>query len=166
MSEETKVRVHERRWVVLFAALLVVAAPLVGLAVFVYVETTAALKGQALQEKQLRAQQAARHLENQLNQDIIYGRAYTSRPRVIDGLQRGDKHELDLHLKRLVEDSDTVGRAVILSERGIMLAAYPEDPLTLGQDFSHRDWYQGVSRATSQRTLTRRRTSFSQRKTT
>src|SRR3990167_4146859 len=51
-----------------------------------------------------------------------------------------------MHLKDLIENSHGTEGAFITSPEGIELAAYPEDPLVIGKDFSDRDWYKGVSK--------------------
>ena len=51
---------------------------------------------------------AAYHIEWKLKSDIAYGRAYAARPYLLAGLQRGDKKEMDMHLKDLVKNSHTI----------------------------------------------------------
>ncbi|GAB4413567.1 MAG: hypothetical protein OHK0032_09680 [Thermodesulfovibrionales bacterium] len=136
----------KKRWRIILSGILLMAIPVVGLAVYVYFEVTDDFRRRVIEENQIYANIAAHHIEERLDSDIAFGRAYAARSYLIAGLQRGDKKELDIHLKNLIENSHTIERAFIASPEGIELAAYPEDPLAIGRDFSYRDWYKGVSK--------------------
>lgn len=135
-----------KRWRVVLSGILITAVPVVGLAVFVYFEVTDELRHRVMEEERMYANIGAHRIEERLNADIAFGRAYAARPYLIAGLQRGDKREADKHLRNLIDNSNTIERAFIASPEGIELAAYPEDPLAIGKDFSFRDWYKGVSK--------------------
>jgi len=135
-----------KKWRVVLAGILITAIPVVGLAVFVYFEVTDEVRHRVMEEEQVYANIGAHRIEERLNADIAFGRAYAAGPYLVAGLQRGDKREIDKHLRNLVGNSNTIERAFIASPGGIELAAYPEDPLAIGKDFSFRDWYRGVSK--------------------
>ncbi len=136
----------QKRWRTILSGILITAIPVLSLAFFVYLEVTDNLERMVIEENQMYATLGAHHIEEKLNSDIAFGRAYAARPYLIEGLQRGDKKEMDMHLKNLIGTSHTIERAFIASPKGIELAAYPEDPLAIGKDFSDRDWYKGVSK--------------------
>jgi len=141
-----KNRLSEKRWVIIMTGVTILTIPLLSLALFIYFKVTDSLKRVVIENKQMHANLAAHRIGEHLNSDIAFGRAYALRPYLIEGLQRGDKKELDMHLKDLIENSHGTERAFITSPEGIELAAYPEDPLVIGKDFSDRDWYKGVSK--------------------
>lgn len=135
----------EKRWRIILSGILITAMPVLGLAFFVYFGVTDDLERMVIEENQMYANLCTRQIEEKLNSDIAFGRAYAARPYLIAGLQRGDRKELDMHLKNLIKNSNTIERAFITSPKGIELADYPHDPLVIGKDFSYRDWYKGVS---------------------
>lgn len=136
----------EKRWRVILAGILIVAIPLLGLALYVYLEVIDIIKGNARTNVLMYSSHAVHKIKAQLASHIAYGKAYATRPYLIDGLKRGNKKELDTHLEELVENSHSIQRVFITDAKGVEIAAYPEDPLVIGLDFSYRDWYKGVSR--------------------
>ncbi|MDI6722457.1 MAG: cache domain-containing protein, partial [Candidatus Aenigmarchaeota archaeon] len=144
--EKIKRWVLEKRWRIISAGILVTAAPLISLAVFVYFITTDALETRIMEENRLLAITCAHSLEDRLRSDIAFGRAYAARPYLLAGLKKGDLKEMQMHLENLVYHSNTIERAFIASPKGVLIADYPSDPLVRGKNFSNRDWYKGVSK--------------------
>ncbi len=136
----------KERWRIIPIGVLITAVPLLGLSAFVNLQLTAALKDRLIKETRWFSTVAAHHVQERLRSDINYGRAYATRPYLLEGLRKGDKKELDRHLKDIVDNSYTLERAFITNPAGIQLANYPETPETLGKDFSDRDWYKGVTK--------------------
>jgi signal transduction histidine kinase/CheY-like chemotaxis protein len=136
----------EKKWRVIISGIFIMAVPVISLAFFVYFKVTSELEQRVTEESRMYAELIAHEIEERLNSDIAFGSAYALRPYLIAGLQRGDKKELDMHLKNLVENSHTIDRAFIASHEGVELSAYPEDPAAIGKDFSDMDWYKGVSK--------------------
>ncbi len=136
----------EKRWRVIFAGLLIVAIPLISLAAFVHFELTSALEQRIIKENHRLVAASARTLEERLKSDIELCRSYATRPLLLKALGKGDKREMDRHLKILIDNSHTIDRAFITDPKGVQLANYPETPDTIGKDFSYRDWYKGVSK--------------------
>ena len=135
-----------KRWRIILSGILIVAVPLLGLALFINFEVTTVLEERIINENRTLAQLGAKIIEDKLKGDIAYGRAYAARPYLLEGMQRGDKKEMDKHLKNLMENSSMIERAFITTPKGIQLANYSETPETIGKDFSDRDWYKGVSK--------------------
>ncbi|HAK88864.1 MAG: hypothetical protein A2077_07715 [Nitrospirae bacterium GWC2_46_6] len=137
----------KKRWRVILSGVLIVAAPLVSIAVFINFELTSAFEERIIRGNKDIAAISAHSIEERLKSDIELGKAYATRPRLLEGLAKKDKKEMDIHLRMIVNNSHTIERAFITDHKGIQLANYPETKETLGKDFSHRDWYKGVSKS-------------------
>ncbi len=135
-----------KRWRIILAGVLLAVTPIVLFAVVVASEIQRHVAEQVMADNLQTTRFVANRIEERLAGDTAFARAYAARPKVIEGLQRGDKQELDRHLQNLIENDSNIERAFITSPTGIQLAAYPEDLATLGKDFSQRDWYQGVAK--------------------
>ena len=136
----------EKWWRMVVVGILVTVTPIVLLIVFVSSVVQRHVTAQVITDNLQTAKLVASRIEERLASDTGFARAYAARPYLVAGLQRGDKKELDKHLKNLIENNPNIERAFITSPAGIMLAAYPGDQAPLGKDFSKRDWYQGVSK--------------------
>ena len=79
------------KWRIISAGILITAIPLISLAVFVYFIATEAIETRIMEENQLLALSCTHSLETRLKSAIVFGRAYTARPYLIAGLQRGDR---------------------------------------------------------------------------
>ncbi len=134
------------RWFTILTGTLIVAAPLFGLALFVYIEVTHELERLSIEKRQAFALTAAHVLDERMQATISFGNAYAARPYLIEGIIKGDVKEINRHLKSLVSISRNIKGVFITSPTGILLATYPASPTLIGNDYSHRDWYQGVSR--------------------
>jgi len=120
--------------------------PVAGLLLFVHFSFTGVIEDIINNENISYAGNAAHHIEWCIKSDIAYGKAYAARPYLIAGLLRGDKKEMNIHLRDLVKNSYSIERAFIASHSGVILADYPHDTSVIGKDFSFRDWYKGVSK--------------------
>ncbi|MEK6743296.1 MAG: ATP-binding protein [Nitrospirota bacterium] len=136
----------EKKRRAIVAGILVVAIPLISLAVFVHYSVTAALEERIIKETGWFAVIAARQIEERLRSTITLGGVFVTRPYLLAGIKSRDSREMSLHLKILVENTPSLDRAFIASPNGILLADYPVDQKVHGGDFSDREWYKGVSR--------------------
>ncbi|MFZ6007028.1 MAG: ATP-binding protein [Nitrospirota bacterium] len=136
----------KKRRRVILSGLLIVVIPLLSLALFVHFKVTATLEERIIRENKGLATIAAHSIEERLKSDIELGRAYATRPYLLAGVKRGDKKEMDRHLKILIDNSHTIERVFITNPKGVQLSNYPYTPETIGKDFSARDWYKGVSK--------------------
>jgi PAS domain S-box-containing protein len=78
-------------------------------------------------------------------------RSYAERPFLIEALGNGDPSAYDraavaLQVKQLKSATNGVGTAFISDAAGKLLDIYPSTPSIIGDDFSFRDWYRGVTR--------------------
>ncbi len=71
----------------------------------------------------------------------------SQRPDLIDALRERDVERVRAHLRALVASHPDNSRAFIADAGGVLRYDYPVDASVLGQDFSYRDWYRGVSGA-------------------
>jgi len=140
-------RLLTTRWRIIVNGILVVALPLLGLALFVYVDVTRELERLSSEKRQILAYSAAHILEERLQREISFGVAYSTRYLLIEAISSGNEQEMRRHLQNLVETSHNLERVFVASPKGILLADYPAVPEVIGQDFSRRDWFLGVSRA-------------------
>jgi len=69
----------------------------------------------------------------------------SERPDLIDAVRERDVERVRAHLRALVASHPDNSRAFIADADGVLRYDYPVDTSVLGQDFSYRDWYRGVS---------------------
>ncbi|MBZ0158252.1 MAG: PAS domain S-box protein [Alphaproteobacteria bacterium] len=131
--------------IVLFG-ILIVAVPLAGLAFFVNFAVTAAIEGRIIRETQGLSKAASHNITRQLEGNIRLAELFATRPLLLSALKTGNKTEMSHHLRMLVGNGGLIERAFIASGKGVELAACPEDPSAIGKNFSHRDWYKGISK--------------------
>ncbi len=134
------------RWRIILSGISGSAMPVAGLLLFVHFSFTGVIEDMINNENISYGRNTAHHIEWNIKSDIAYGRAYAARPYLLAGLQRGDKKEMNMHLRDLVRNANSIERAFIASPKGVLLADYPHDPLVIGKNFSYRDWYKGVSK--------------------
>ena len=136
----------EKRLRMILAGFLTVAVPLVGLTIYVYAQVVAEFKQTILEENEAFFTLAVNLLEGDITTDIANGKIFADRPLLIDAIERDDEQSVRQHLRSLVENSNTIERAAVTTTKAVLLADYPDDPSVAGKDFSHRDWYHGISR--------------------
>jgi signal transduction histidine kinase len=136
----------QKRWRIIVSGIFITAIPLLSLAFIINFQITTALEERIIKEAQWFAKISSHHLEDRLNSEISLGMSYVTRPLLLTGVNRGDRHEMTRHLKLLVAGTSSVERAFITTPQGVQLANYPTTANTIGKDFSSRDWYKGVSR--------------------
>jgi PAS domain S-box-containing protein len=135
-----------KRWRIILTGISIVTIPLLTLSAYIYLEVTSVLEERLLKENQRLAQFTAHTLEEKLRSEIAFGKSYAARPYFLEGILRGDKREMHRHLVSIIETSNTIERVFITDPAGVQIDNYPETPETIGKDFSHRDWYKGLSK--------------------
>lgn len=139
-------RLLTTRWSIILAGTLIATAPLLGLALFVYITVTHELERLSSERQQALASTSARLLDEKLQGKISFGNAYAARSHLARGIISGDVKVTRRILQNLVETSVSIDRAYITSPKGILLADFPAAPNVMNMDMSQRDWYLGVSR--------------------
>ncbi|MBI5848900.1 MAG: PAS domain S-box protein [Nitrospirae bacterium] len=136
----------QKRWRILLSGILIVTTPLLVLSAYIYSGVTSVFEERLLKENQRLAQYMAHTIEEKLRSEISFGKSYAARPYFLEGMLRGDKKEMHRHLLSLIENSNTIERVFITDAAGVQIDNYPLTPETIGKDFSHRDWYKGLSK--------------------
>ena len=72
-------------------------------------------------------------------------RSYASRQPLMDLAKRKNFEETLSHLTDLVKGNLEVGMAIISDKEGVLWMNFPVHKESHGKNFSHRDWYKGVS---------------------
>ena len=76
--------------------------------------------------------------------------SYARRPTLIEafGGNRNRKHDLQTMRRHLTDlaNRDGVATAFLADHNGVLIEIVPETPEIVGDDFSYRDWYQGIVR--------------------
>jgi len=135
----------EKKWRAILAGILVVAIPLIGLALFVNFTGTAALEEMVVNENRNYSMIATHTLAMNVKSLIYAGKAFATRPLLLRDLKRRAYKETQIHLKNLINNIPSIQRAFITTPQGIQISNYPYTADTIGKDFSARDWYKGVS---------------------
>lgn len=136
----------EKKWRAILAGILVVAIPLISLALFVNFTATAALEERVINENRNYSLLAAHTLEMNVKNLIYAGKAFATRHLLLQDLRKLAYKETQIQLKNLVDNIPGIQRAFITTPQGIQISNYPFTADTIGKDFSERDWYRGVSR--------------------
>lgn len=107
-----------KRWRIIAVGVLLVALPLLVLAVVMNVQITRALEGRLIKETDRYSQIAARIVEERLASDIRLGSIFVTRKVLLRALEERDQLEVTGQLRNLVDGSPQLERAFISSERG------------------------------------------------
>lgn len=128
-------------------ALLAIAL-LVGLAGFAAQETTRAIQNAAQRGVHSNSSAAVRVLEHHGREFTVAVAAVAANVRVVDSLRVAapTSEAIDAELSTLARTTGGYA-AFVADDAGLILAFYPEQPGIIGEDFSFRDWFQGVSKA-------------------
>jgi len=85
------------------------------------------------------ADSVSQSFEHSLN----LARTIAASPDVIAAVQDRDEEGVRARLQTLVESYPRIDRAFVTDPTGLLWSDYPRAPESLGQNFSHRDWYRG-----------------------
>ncbi|MDQ3646769.1 MAG: response regulator [Actinomycetota bacterium] len=134
--------------VAIFAVLLVV--PLVALTFLSVRLAGAAVHREVIARLETTAAVAAEVMSQQMEGLRELAVSYAERPNLIEALGNGDPSRFDrrtveYHIRQLSEARPGIGTAFIADDAGKLLAIYPATPSIIGDDFSYRDWYRGVT---------------------
>ncbi len=136
----------KKKWRAILAGILVVAIPLISLALFVNFSATAALEERVINENRNYSLLAAHTLEMNVKNIVYAGKAFATRHLLLQDLKKHAYKETQIQLKGLLDNIPGIQRAFITTPQGIQISNYPFTADTIGKDFSSRDWYTGVSR--------------------
>ncbi len=72
--------------------------------------------------------------------------SYARHPLFINSAKKKDFNEIIKHLNHLKENNPEIDNAFITDQDAILWADFPIDKESYGKNFSHRDWFKGVSK--------------------
>ena len=135
-----------KKWRVVLGGILLVAVPVLGLAALVYSTMARSLETLLVQTCRDDAADCVYAITAKLDGDLAMGAIFTTRLLMHEAILKDDRPGMTDSLQTLLTVAGSFERAFIASPQGVLLAVYPPSPEVLGQDFSFRDWYRGVSR--------------------
>ncbi len=130
---------------VFFAIALLAVLPVAVFGVATVQLTSNAVRGQVDTQIQASALASANVVEQQVGRLADAVRAQSEGPRFRSALDGGDVAAIRPSLSSLVEDRDDVQIAFVVDPEGRVVDVLPENPDLIGEDFSFRDWFRGVS---------------------
>jgi len=126
--------------------LLIPSIPLLLLAGFLYVTLSDNMGALLTKKIEVVTTNAVERIETAIARDIAVAQIFATRPHLLLMMAQGDVEGMNSHLHHLFVHSEHVERISIVATDGIQVANYPFTPDTLGVNFSHRDYFLGVSR--------------------
>jgi signal transduction histidine kinase/CheY-like chemotaxis protein len=126
-------------------------APLLLLAYLSVTASTRALDRRVRESLGLSASIGARYIGEELRGLAEVDAAFAGRPLLIRTLERNrltgsDRRLIRQSLEQLSRVRSGIGTAFLADPRGRLIDIVPTTPSIVGQDFSYRDWYKGVTR--------------------
>lgn len=125
--------------------LFALAIPAIALSAFVAIDVKSELRAQSEKENGLVAAMVARSVREQFNGLQLYVRSYADRIKFSEAVR--DRDTLFVHqvLTQMVAGNPLVSRIFCTDTTGVLWIDTPADPSVHGVNFSHRDWFRGVS---------------------
>ena len=99
------------------------------------------------------ATMTAEWLSRDLEHSINLARAFAALPDMLEAVELREtdaaraEEEVRARLRAVVQAYPRVDRAFVTDPHGVLWSDYPQAAESLGQNFSHRDWYRGLSQA-------------------
>ncbi|MBI5141931.1 MAG: hypothetical protein HZA20_07035 [Nitrospirae bacterium] len=134
-----------KRHRIILAGILIVAVPLIAHSVYISIGIESALEERLIKENQQLAMLSMHGIVDKINSEISFGRAYAARIYLQEAVRKRNFDGMQYHLANLIENTNSIERVFVTDTSGVQIANYPFTPETIGQDFSHRDWFKGVS---------------------
>lgn len=124
----------EKKWRAILAGILVVAVPLISLALFVNFTGNAALEERVINENRNYSLLAAHTLGMNVKSLIYAGKAFATRPSLLQDIKKRDYKETQIHLKNLIDNIPSIQRAFITIPQGIQISNYPYTACTASDE--------------------------------
>jgi signal transduction histidine kinase/DNA-binding response OmpR family regulator len=134
-----------RRWRLNLTLLLAVVIPSLTLAAFIFFPVRNAVEEAARERNELSSHLLAATVNEEVNGLITFIGSHARREVLADAILASDAVFIRAQLKLLVEETTRISRAFITDAGGTEWYDYPIEPDVIGEDFSYRDWYTGVS---------------------
>jgi signal transduction histidine kinase len=128
--------------------ILVLAAvlPIVLLSFFAYRVAADAICGLVRANNESAAEMAAELVTHDIDGSIGLAKGLAAMPGMAEAVESHDVDSVRQRLRSAVQASPRVDRAYVLDPQGVLWADFPVARESLGRDFSHRDYYRGLSR--------------------
>ncbi len=137
--------IMQKRHRIIISGMLMTSIPVIVLSLVVYFTIADHLEELIIKENKTLINISASRIEMGLNSAISVGNVFARRPMLQQAVRRNDRNAMRWHLRSLIENYDRIEQAFITTPAGVLIAGYPDDSISLGKDFSSRDWYKGVS---------------------
>ena len=130
---------------------LLTLGPLLLLAYFAISRSSEAIEREATARMQATAAVGADYVRAELDGLVTVVDSYAKRPTLIGALGNGDRARYDTemiayHLTGLREARPGIAVSFVADPAGALIGIVPATPSIVGDDFSFRDWYRGVTR--------------------
>jgi PAS domain S-box-containing protein len=138
-------KVAEKNKRIQAAIVVTIVSPVLLIAAFAYFTTYRSLTERTLSHRQSIASLAATVLEHRFDRLTDIGIALATQVRFRQLIGEGKWDEAIATLKSVREDFPFIDRVFLADPRGTLMADTPALADVRGNNFAHRDWYQGVS---------------------
>ncbi len=135
-----------RKGRLVIAAVLAAALPILILAYFAISTFSQALQKEIEEENQVLADSIALFTATGFDHIRRSVESVATTPSVQRAARQRNGEALFPHLERLSRLIPDIDAAFVADPKGVIVTRNPYTPETVGRDFSHRDWYKGVSR--------------------
>lgn len=125
---------------------LLLLLPTILISFYGYFQTKRIMTESILSRRDSIAGFASSLLQERLARFVDIGTSLATRVRFRQLIADGSWKEAIAILKEIPKDYPMIDRVFLTDIQGILKADYPEVPDVLNKDFSHRDWYLGVSK--------------------
>jgi signal transduction histidine kinase/CheY-like chemotaxis protein len=136
---------HRERRKVYLAIFLACLLPILLLGFFAYRIGSRAVEAQVSSHLRTTAALAQSLVEKEFQGRIRTLEVFTNFPVFQQSVRNRDLPRIRERLRLLVEGITDVNRVSITDTLGRIWVDYPHDPVAIGRDFSHQDWYRGVA---------------------
>lgn len=125
--------------------LVLTLGPILVLGSFTYSTIYSSLTNYTLQRRIALARQGSISIEERLDRLVDLAKLESNEDRMAEMVTAGKWDQAVALIKNLPDVNPLVDRILIADAKGIEKSAYPYDATVIGQDFSGREWYKGVS---------------------
>jgi hypothetical protein len=130
-------------WALLIAAALL---PIALLSLYSYQLNSSSVRRMVRANNRSAAQITAQLVSEDLWTSRRLAASFASLPDVIRAVGERDEPSARAQLEALVQGFPRVDRAFVTDLDGVLWSDYPPASESMGENFSHRDWFDGVSR--------------------
>jgi signal transduction histidine kinase len=130
-------------WAVLVSAALL---PIVLLSLYSIQVASTSVRRMVQANNASAARITAELVRHDLDASLQLAQMFAALPGVIEAVERHDEETVRGQLRAVVQSYPHIDRAFVMDPQGLLWSDFPRAPESLGKNFAHRDYYQGVSR--------------------